>query len=277
MHKLHRFFLFLASFVLTVQAQARPALCQSFFSEEKWIVDDYNSSVLDNLRSHFELSENQNLLIKSLVNMAARPFILRKLSNAPENANLHNILRAQKFLRIAQRIQNREPLFENKESPESLWLQRELLGRSIDSLIINHTSLYPAQKAKALQLLRKIFGNRAVQFLLNPARLPMVKDKKIPEELLEKIFRDGLEKNEKELSMYFSTSGQKNIEGYRRFANIYFVVFSAVMIQVLLDQTEDFKKEVNEKKIEKLDESLESMDAMLDLLDKEFESRGLYE
>lgn len=218
------------------------------------------------LRENYDINP-RSLLQKMILKYSARR--LHKAARGLPRELQEAMVQIDNLVQIAERLASGA---ERGTSLEKAWVRREVLSRSVIEILQS----YGHEPAATQNVLKRIFSNRAVRFLLNPAELPFVADRQIPPAILEKMLREGPESVRPEIQNFYQSQSQHQVDTYRSVASLYKWVALVIFTTMAWDQYEDYKNEKNEEKKSELTKSLDGLDEMLSVLDEEFERRGLY-
>jgi hypothetical protein len=240
--------------------------CQDLFTVDLEPV--YRAELQQLVRSHYSIEQKQNFVSDLFLKYGLREFKL-KYMESPKDIR-RGISETEHLFNVASRFTGEH----TNLSPEIRWLEREVLARGIDSLVLKYRDV--PERHIILVLIRKILKSRLVQFAQNFRNLPYRNDKVIPEELFEKIMRDGVTPHEKELLEFYDTTNQDRIDQYRQIRKIYATFFILLLSYTTWNQLGTVDEKVNAAKFEKTIKGLEELQDFADALDMELSRRGLY-
>lgn len=239
--------------------------CEAVFASPREAI---RADVRALLKERSLVSDPATLIERAIVSRLVR---LVRAAGATGPKIRENVVASEGLLSVLSRLTGNGVLA--AKDPAARWAERELTSRGLDELARAHGL---ATGGRASGAFRRLLGNRAVRFLLNPTVPPSVKDRAVPEPLLAAILRDGVEAHSLELRARFAAAGQNRVEAYRRFARGYRVVATAVMLSLAYAQYEAALDDINDEQKREFEKSLERLEDFLEALDHELEERGMY-
>lgn len=245
----------------------------------------YSAELKELVKSHYSIDQKQNLVSNLFLRFGMRQFKL-KYMESPKDIR-QGVSETEHLFQVASRFSG-----EYKDlSPEMLWFERRVLAEGIDSLVLKYRDI-PESHA-VLVLIRKILKSRIVKFAQNFRNLPYRNDKSIPDdlyekikreepppplpnELIEKIMKNGPTAHEKELLDYYDSTNQDRIDRYRQVRKIYATFFILLLSYTTWDQLGTIDEKIGEARLKKTLKSLEELDEFMNALNEELARRDLY-
>ena len=174
----------------------------------------------------------------------------------------------EKYYRSLQRLR---PQSQIPYGIEAQWVDRVMFSQGIKQIL--ELNLTPQEQGKITSAIRKMINHRALRLLFDPVSL-MVKDKTIPQDLLEKIILDGADAHQREIAKVFKTTGQNKQEVWRRLHVATQIVTALVLAVVMVDDYHQVQDDIARAQGEAFVENLDAMILQLDQLEKRLEAAG---
>jgi hypothetical protein len=240
--------------------------CENLFTMD--LEPIYREELKQIIKSHYSISQKQNLISNLFLKFAMRQFKLKYLES-PQDIR-RGISETEHLFQVASRFSGESKIL----SPEMLWMEREVLARGIDTLVHKYRDV--PESHLVFKLIRKTLKSRIVKFAQNFRNLPYRDDKAIPNELMDKIMQDGVTAHEKELLEFYKSTNQDGIDQYRQIRKIYATFFILLLSYTTWDQLDTVDEKVNAAKFKNTLRGLDELEELENALNEELSRRNLY-
>ena len=253
----------ITSWVSPVHARNK---CEKLFTID--LEPRYRAELQELVSTHYSFEQQQSFIGNMFLKYGLREFKL-KYMETPKDIR-RGVSETEHLFQVGSRFTGEYKAL----SPEMRWFEREVLSRGIESLVHKYRDV--PEGHILIRLIKKILKSRIVKFASNFRNLPYRNDKVMPEELFNKIMKDGPTAHEAELIALYKTTNQDGIDQYRQIRKIYATFFILFLSYTTWDQLSEVDEKVNKAKLENTIEALEDLLQFTDALDQELARRDLY-